>query len=718
MRLVKPFEILKNANIVAIWLNGEISAERDFWLKIWNDAKYRLACDGAANRIGKRNDVLKKPDYLCGDFDSVTKAEKEKYFRLVHLPDQDKTDLQKTIEFSNENKKDWNFDEIILLGGLNGRFDHTMSTLSTLVKFKNQNIIAIDGDNLVFCIAEGESEIEIEVGKTTRICGIMPILQRETIVTTNGLRWNLDKTPLEFGTLISSSNELTSNKMILRIFRRSFSQKIQQHQLQHEYDLIVIGGGSGGLSCSKAASDLGARVALIDAVQPTPDGKSWGIGGTCANVGCIPKKLMHHAAIVGRELKHAEKYGWKSSGNSQHNWSTLVEVVNDRIKANNWVYRVQLNEKGIKYYNAFGTIIDRNTVSTQGVDKKKTSNILKAKNIVISTGLRPIYPKIEGAELGITSDDLFSLEKSPGKTLVVGGGYVALECAGLLADLGHDVDLLIRSEPLKNFDKDCVDKVVSNLESHGVNIKWRDEVVKVEKSGENLEKKRVHFKNSDDPIQYDTVIWAMGRKPNISKIGLENVKVSQSAKNGRILADEFDRTSQDGIYAIGDIVFNRNELTPLAIQSGKLLAKRLFDGSKEIVEYEKVATTVFTPLELSTIGLTEHDALRLYGEHDIEIYHSYFTPFEHVISQDSDSKYCYVKLICMRNEPQNILGLHFVGPNAAEIMQGFAVAFRRGITFSDIKSTIAIHPCSAEEFLKLQITKRSGLDPRVAGCCG
>ncbi|KAK6017625.1 pyridine nucleotide-disulfide oxidoreductase, partial [Ostertagia ostertagi] len=216
-----------------------------------------------------------------------------------------------------------------------------------------------------------------------------------------------------------------------------------------EYDLVVIGGGSGGLSCSKAAREYGASVALVDGVAPSPHGTTWGIGGTCANVGCIPKKLMHHAGLVGKEVQHASMYGWQDVVKGKHSWKTLVQVVNDRIKANNWIYRVQLNEKGVKLYTAFASFIDSHTIKTVSADKKKTEHTLHAKNVVVATGLRPRYPNIPGSKYGITSDDLFSLSKPPGKTLVVGASYVALECAGLLAGVGFPVDLLIRSKPLK-----------------------------------------------------------------------------------------------------------------------------------------------------------------------------------------------------------------------------------------------------------------------------
>ncbi|ETN78474.1 pyridine nucleotide-disulfide oxidoreductase, partial [Necator americanus] len=293
-----------------------------------------------------------------------------------------------------------------------------------------------------------------------------------------------------------------------------------------EYDLVVIGGGSGGLSCSKAASGYGARVALVDGVKPSPHGFSWGIGGTCANVGCIPKKLMHQAAIVGKEICHATDYGWLNVGKKEHSWETLVKVVMDRIKANSWIYRVQLKEKGVKLYTAFGSFIDNHTIKTISTDRRRNEAIffivLRAPKLVIATGLRPRYPSIPGAEHGITSDDLFWSPKPPGKTLVVGGSYVALEIAGLLADLGLPVDLLIRSRPLKSFDQDCVKLVTGNLKRHGVNIIYEKEVRKVELDGEKKKVGRLLFKMAYALASYITAeyrekawnytrnIWTLG----------------------------------------------------------------------------------------------------------------------------------------------------------------------------------------------------------------
>ncbi|CAI4231268.1 unnamed protein product [Auanema sp. JU1783] len=494
----------------------------------------------------------------------------------------------------------------------------------------------------------------------------------------------------------------------------TFFSKLYASTTSSHYDVIVIGAGSGGLAFSKKASDLGARVALIDAVEASPHGTTWGIGGTCANVGCIPKKLMHTGALVGKTVKQAHAYGYGNIPEKlEFDWKRLSQIVNDRVKANNWVYRVQLNEKKINYINGFASFVDKNTVRVTQGGKKKVEKTLTAQNVVVATGLRPRYPQIEGAHLGISSDDIFTLEKIPERIIVVGGGYIALETAGFLNSFGCSVDVLIRSEPLKEFDKDCVSKVILNMKKHGVNFVQGSEVEKVKKSGDRLE---VTLTNSSVQ-ECDAVMWAIGRQPVLHSLALERINLELS-HNNKIVVNEKDETNVDGVYALGDISQGRPELTPTAIMAGQLLAGRLYGNSNALMNYDQVPTTVFTPLELATVGLTEQEALSTYGEDAIEVYHSEFVPFEFVVPQDDDRSECYTKVICMRNEPKTVLGIHIVSPNAAEIIQGYAVALRKGITFDDIIGTVAIHPCSSEEIVKLSITKRSGLSPAVQGCCG
>ncbi|CDW53378.1 thioredoxin reductase 2 [Trichuris trichiura] len=504
------------------------------------------------------------------------------------------------------------------------------------------------------------------------------------------------------------------------------------------YDLIVIGGGSGGLACAKEGTTLGSK---------------WGLGGTCVNVGCIPKKLMHQAALLNQSLKDAEAFGWQFDLKSKIiDWQKLRGAVQNHIRSLNWGHRVQLNENvshlpfsKVDYMNAYGTFIDSHTIQAVG-DKKK--EVVYGENIVIATGIRPKYPQIPGVEEGITSDDLFCLAHPPGKTLVVGGSCeyqkrwqvprfspfrllpafisinVALECSGFLSGLGFPVKTMIRSIPLRGFDQ--------------LTVEWTDEHGKV-------------FSET-----FDTLLWAVGREPRLSSMSIDKAGLLCHPKSGKLIVDDWDKTNVENIYAIGDIQhfylpypgvhlnhcingykfqacptvenlassspslivvksFGRLELTPVAIRSGKLLARRLFGGSKELMDYDRVPTTVFTPVEYSCVGLPEEVAIQKFGESEVEVYHASFMPLEFSVPQRKSEK-CYIKVICKRSSPSHVLGVHYCGPNAGEIMQGFAVAMRCNLTVDQLLGTVGIHPTCAEELVKLKVTKRSGKSASVTGC--
>ncbi|XP_015763830.1 PREDICTED: thioredoxin reductase 3-like isoform X1 [Acropora digitifera] len=263
---------------------------------------------------------------------------------------------------------------------------------------------------------------------------------------------------------------------------------------EYTYDLIVIGGGSGGLACSKEAANLGKKVAVLDFVKPSPIGTTWGLGGTCVNVGCIPKKLMHQAALLGHSMEDARMFGWEFDQKVEHKWATMRENVQNHIGSLNWAYRLELRDKKVSYKNATGTLVNAHTV--KAVDKRGKVTEMTAQNIVLATGLRPRYPDIPGAkEYGITSDDLFSLEHNPGKTVMIGASYVALECAGFLAGVGLDVTVLVRSILLRGFDQQMAEKIGNDLENHGVHIQRPAVPTKIELVEEGTPRKlRVHYK--------------------------------------------------------------------------------------------------------------------------------------------------------------------------------------------------------------------------------
>lgn len=485
-----------------------------------------------------------------------------------------------------------------------------------------------------------------------------------------------------------------------------------------EYDLVVIGGGSGGLAASKTAADLGMKVAVLDFVKPSPIGTSWGLGGTCVNVGCIPKKLMHQASILGELMKDAESFGWDvKSDQVKLQWSGLVEAVQNHIGSLNWGYRVQLREKKVNYVNGYGVFVDEHTIKATNRRGKET--VMTADKIVIAVGERPRYLDIPGGrDLCVTSDDLFSLPYCPGKTLVIGASYVALECAGFLKGIGMDVTVMVRSIFLRGFDQQMADKVGAYMEAHGVKFLKKCVPTKIERVSEGepgtVRVTAQSEENGEITEEYNTVLVAVGRLSSTKTIGLENIGLT-SNKNGKIITDDNDQTSVPNVYCIGDNAFEKPELTPVAIQAGRLLSKRLFAGATLKCDYDTVPTTVFTPLEYSCCGLSEEKALERYGEENIEVYHSNNFPLEWTVP-GHDNNTCYVKVITLIPEKERIVGMHYLGPNAGEVMQGFAAAMKSGMTKEVLDSTIGIHPTAAEIFTTLTVTKRSGADVEQGGC--
>uniref|UniRef100_A0A2K6TUX7 Thioredoxin reductase 1, cytoplasmic n=1 Tax=Saimiri boliviensis boliviensis TaxID=39432 RepID=A0A2K6TUX7_SAIBB len=476
----------------------------------------------------------------------------------------------------------------------------------------------------------------------------------------------------------------------------------------YDYDLIIIGGGSGGLAAAKEAAQYGKKVMVLDFVTPTPLGTRWGLGGTCVNVGCIPKKLMHQAALLGQALQDSRNYGWKVEETVKHDWDRMIEAVQNHIGSLNWGYRVALREKKVVYENAYGQFIGPHRI--KATNNKGKEKIYSAERFLIATGERPRYLGIPGdKEYCISSDDLFSLPYCPGKTLIVGASYVALECAGFLAGIGLDVTVMVRSILLRGFDQDMANKIGEHMEEHG--IKFIRQFVPIKVSGFAC-----RFVDSTFTIKgKKRVLLAIGRDACTRKIGLETVGVKINEKTGKIPVTDEEQTNVPYIYAIGDILEGKVELTPVAIQAGRLLAQRLYAGSTVKCDYENVPTTVFTPLEYGACGLSEEKAVEKFGEENIEVYHSYFWPLEWTIPSRDNNK-CYAKIICNTKDNERVVGFHVLGPNAGEVTQGFAAALKCGLTKKQLDSTIGIHPVCAEVFTTLSVTKRSGASILQAGC--
>uniref|UniRef100_A0A674MF77 Thioredoxin reductase 3 n=1 Tax=Takifugu rubripes TaxID=31033 RepID=A0A674MF77_TAKRU len=468
----------------------------------------------------------------------------------------------------------------------------------------------------------------------------------------------------------------------------SLQQLLNGQNESYDYDLIVIGGGSGGLACSKEAALLGKKVMVLDYVVPTPKGTSWGLGGTCVNVGCIPKKLMHQTALLRTAIQDARKFGWEFDETVKHNWETMKEAINNYIGSLNWNYRVALRDKKVDYVNAYAEFIDPHKIKT--TNKRGKETFYTAARFVLATGERPRYLNIPGdKEHCITSDDLFSLPYCPGKTLVIGASYVALECGGFLAGLGLDVTVMVRSILLRGFDQDMANRAGEYMEEHGV--KFLREYVPTK------------------------VLIAVGRDACTDKIGLDKVGVKVNPKNGKIPVNDEEQTNVPHIYAIGDILQDKWELTPVAIQAGKLLARRLYGGSKAKCDYVNVPTTVFTPMEYGACGLSEERAVGLYGQENIEVFHTLFWPLEFTVPSRDNNK-CYAKIICNKLDNDRVIGFHYLGPNAGEVTQGFSAAMKCGATKEQLDGTIGIHPTCAEIFTTMEVTKSSGGNINQSGC--
>jgi len=494
--------------------------------------------------------------------------------------------------------------------------------------------------------------------------------------------------------------------------------KVQAGSHNFDYDIIVIGGGSGGLAASKEAAKLGKKVAVMDFVKPSPAGTTWGLGGTCVNVGCIPKKLMHQAALLGESVKDAKSFGWKVDKDQvSHDWPAMVTEVQNHVGGLNWGYRVALREASVEYLNEYATFVDKNTI--KAVNKKGKETMRTAAQFILATGGRPRYPDIPGAEFGISSDDIFSLPHNPGKTLLVGASYIALECAGFLKGVGIDSTVMVRSILLRGFDQQMAGKIGEFMEEHGINFIRECVPTKIEKIEDGSPAKlKVTAKYNDGTEfvdEFNTVIFAIGRDACTGNIGLDKVGVALNPKNGKVLHDVAERTNVDNIFAIGDVLDAKPELTPVAIQAGKYLARRLAGVSNLLTDYVNICTTVFTPLEYGCCGLAEEDAIAQHGEDNIEVYHQNFWPLEWTVAHRPENS-CYLKLITLKTQNEKVIGFHYLGPNAGEVTQGFGIALKLGATKADFNNLIGIHPTTAENFTTVSITKRSGVDASATGC--
>jgi thioredoxin/glutathione reductase (selenoprotein) len=431
------------------------------------------------------------------------------------------------------------------------------------------------------------------------------------------------------------------------------------------------------------------------------------------NVGCIPKKLMHTATLHGEHIQESTNYGWtvnnlnlehREERAKSHSWETMQGNINQYIKSINFGYIGDLAESNVKYYNAYCIFVDKNTVeATFKVGTKfEKKQRFTARRFVVAVGGRPSLPEwIPGHEHGITSDDIFYLRENPGKILVVGASYVALECAGFLNGIGCDTTVMVREYVLRGFDGECADKIAINLARHGTKILQPFNVKAVKKlDNGKLEVSYSHSLSGEVASDtFDNIMWAIGRYADLPALGLD--KFSMKMKDKKILTNDLQQTSVPHIYAIGDIIADGLELTPVAIQTGRLLVNRLYNGSKKKMNFNLVPTTVFTPLEYGACGLSEEECIRRYGQDNLKIYKKVYYVLEYSLGPRKAQDMAFVKLICNAADNERVLGFHYCGPNAGEVTQGVGVAMRFGPTKEDFDDTVGIHPTTAEEMTTL-----------------
>ena len=445
------------------------------------------------------------------------------------------------------------------------------------------------------------------------------------------------------------------------------------------YDYISIGGGSGGIASSNRAGMHGAKVALIEGNA---------IGGTCVNVGCVPKKVMWHGAQMMDDMNlYAEDYGI-TIGDRQLNFEKLVKNREGYIARLHTIYQKNLNNNSVDLINGYAKFVDAHTVEVNGEH-------YTADHFLIATGGRPLWPAIPGAEYGIDSDGFFELTELPKRVAIVGAGYIAVELAGVLHGLGSDTHLFVRKHaPLRNFDSIIVEGLVETMATEGASLHIHSvpkEVIKNEDGSLTI-----YFEDGSSH-NTDTVIWAIGRQPNTEDLNLDVTGVELNG-GGYIKVDKYQNTTAKNIYAIGDVV-GRIELTPVAIAAGRRLSERLFNNKpNEFLDYSTIPTVIFSHPPIGTIGMSEEEARETYGDADIKVYKAIFTSMHSSITANRQKT--YMKLVC-QGENERVVGLHGLGKGVDEMIQGFAVAIKMGATKADFDNTVAIHPTGAEEFVTM-----------------
>ena len=443
----------------------------------------------------------------------------------------------------------------------------------------------------------------------------------------------------------------------------------------YDYDLFTIGGGSGGVRASRMAAQFGARVALAEERY---------LGGTCVNVGCIPKKLFVYASEFSEDFKDSAGFGW-TVGARNFNWQTLIANKDREIARLNGVYEKVLVDNGVRILRARATIADAHTVVVG-------SERLTARYILVATGGWPSTPSIPGGELAITSNEAFFLPQFPSRVILVGGGYIGVEFAGIFHGLGAKVTLVHRGELfLRGFDDDLRRMLATEMDKREIELRFNSQVERIEKLPRGIRATLI----DGAALEADLIMFATGRTPNTHDLGLERAGVKLDYE-GAVVVDSYSCSSVTNIYAVGDCT-DRMQLTPVAIAEGQAVAETLFHGNPQTPDYENVPTAVFCQPHIGTVGLTEAEARARYRA--VDVYKSRFRPLKHTLGGREENS--FMKLVVDR-ETDRVLGCHMLGDDAGEIIQGLAIALKCRATKAQFDATIGIHPTAAEEFVTMR----------------
>ena len=444
---------------------------------------------------------------------------------------------------------------------------------------------------------------------------------------------------------------------------------------KYDYDLFVVGAGSGGVRCARMSAGYGARVAVAEERY---------LGGTCVNVGCVPKKLFSYGSHYPSAFEDASGYGW-NVGQHTLDWRRLIENKNREIERLNGIYRTILKNSDVTIHEARATLIDEHAILVGGEE-------VTADKILIATGGWPAVPQISGREYAITSNEAFFLDQLPERVIMVGGGYIAVEFAGIFHGYGAHVTQLYRGDFfLRGFDQDIRRHLADEMIKQGVDLRFNANITSLEKTAHGL----MATLEDGSTLETDVVMYATGREPNTRKIGLEGLGVEMK-KDGSIVVDDQFRTTVDNIYALGDVI-DRFQLTPVAITEAMVLSANLFNGQKLTTDYTDIPTAVFSHPNIGTVGLSEEQAREKFP--GVDIYLSTFKPMLHTLTGRDERT--LMKLI-VEKESDRVVGCHMVGPDAGEIIQGMGVALKAGATKAHFDATVGIHPTAAEEFVTMR----------------